>query len=360
MKTLTAFVRGGGTVVAVGDLPRDEANGSDRSLERALSALFGDTAPGSRRTGAGTAVRVTDAAGLREAAHAAGVAAAVLEPPAGAVRILRTARGKDMAFLVNNESGQAVETVAALPADGVPELWDPATGVARPAPVYRRDRGGKGVRLPLRLGPYETVAIVVRPSTRPGAHLTDAALPVEDVTAGRNALRVTAVADAPGSYPLAGTDDRHTYRGTAEVTGPLHAVELGGDWTLTLEKEGATPVTRPLGSWTDLDPLFSGSGTYTTTVDLDAATLDGRGFRLDLGQVREVAAVTVNGTELPPLLWSPYITDVTDVLRPGRNTVGVRVSNTLSNERRKPLPSGLLGPVTLRPYRRVTAVLNRV
>ncbi|MFK4688153.1 hypothetical protein RKD22_001088 [Streptomyces pristinaespiralis] len=360
VKTLTAFVRGGGTVVAVGDLPRDEANGSDRGLERALSALFGDTPPGSRRTGAGTAVRVTDAAGLREAAHAAGVAAAVLEPPAGAVRILRTARGKDMAFLVNNESGQAVETVAALPADGVPELWDPATGVARPAPVYRRDRGGKGVRLPLRLRPYETVAIVVRPSTRPGAHLTDAALPVEDVTAGSNALHVTAVADAPGSYPLAGTDDRHTYRGTAEVTGPLHAVELGGDWTLTLEKDGATPVTRPLGSWTDLDPLFSGSGTYTTTVDLDAATLDGRGFRLDLGQVREVAAVTVNGTELPPLLWSPYITDVTDVLRPGRNTVGVRVSNTLSNERRKPLPSGLLGPVTLRPYRRVTAVLNRV
>ncbi|MDT0611049.1 glycosylhydrolase-like jelly roll fold domain-containing protein [Streptomyces lancefieldiae] len=360
VRTLTAFVRGGGTVVAVGELPRDEANGGDRALERALSALFGDQVPGSRRTGAGTAVRVADASGLREAAHAAGVAAAVLEPAADAVRVLRTTRGKDIAFLVNNESGQAVETVAALPARGVPELWDPATGLARPAPVHRQGRGRDGLRVPLSLRPYETLAVVVRSSTRPRAHLTDAALPVESVTARGKALHVTAVADAPGSYPLKGTDDRHSYRGTVEVTDPLHAIGLGGDWTLTLDRDGAESVTRPLGSWTDLAPEFSGSGTYTITLDLDRDTLRGRGFRLDLGVVREVAAVTVNGTELPPLLWSPYTADVTDVLRAGSNTIAVRVSNTLSNERRKPLPSGLLGPVTLRPYRRVTAVLERV
>ncbi|MET8572777.1 glycosylhydrolase-like jelly roll fold domain-containing protein [Streptomyces sp. NPDC004783] len=360
VKTLTAFVRGGGTVVAVGELPGDEANGGDRGLERALSGLFGEKLPGSRRTGAGTAVRVADVSGLREAAHAAGVAAAVLEPAAEAVRVLRTTRGKDIAFLVNNESAMSVETVAALPATGVPELWDPATGIARPAPVYRRDRGRDGLRVPLRLRPYETLAVVVRASTRAGAHLTDASLPVEAVTEAKGALHVTAVADAPGSHPLAGTDGRHTYRGTAEVTDPLHAVRLGGDWTLTLEKDGATPVTRPLGSWTDLDPLFSGTATYATAVDLDHDTLDGRGVRLDLGTVREVAAVTVNGTDLPPLLWSPYTADVTDVLRAGRNTITVRVSNTLSNERKKPLPSGLLGPVTLRPYRRLTAVLSRV
>ncbi|MFC8103397.1 glycosylhydrolase-like jelly roll fold domain-containing protein [Streptomyces sp. NPDC057363] len=360
VQTLTRFVRGGGTVVAVGELPGDEANGGDRRLERELSALFGEKVPGSRRTGAGTAVRVADVSGLRAATHAAGVAAAVLEPAADAVRVLRTTRGKDIAFLVNNESGQAVETVAALPAKGVPELWDPATGIARPAPVYGRDRGKDGLRVPLRLRPYETLAIVVRSATRPGAHLTDAELPVEDVTPRKNRLHVTAVADAPGRYALKGTDDRHSYRGTAEVTDPLHPIGVDGDWTLTLDRDGAEPVTRPLGSWTDLDAEFSGSGTYTTTVDLGRDTLDGRGFRLGLGVVREVAAVTVNGTELPPLLWSPYTADVTDVLRAGRNTISVRVSNTLSNERGKPLPSGLLGPVTLRPYRRVTAVLNRV
>ncbi|MEU5715770.1 glycosyl hydrolase [Streptomyces sp. NPDC020403] len=365
VKTLAAFVRSGGTVVAVGELPREDANGSDRSLQRAVTGLFGDSVPGRNGFGAGTAVRVADTGGLRAAAHAAGVAAAVLEPAAPSVRVLRTTRGKDTAFLVNNESGEPVDTVAALPVSGVPELWDPATGTARTAPVYRVERPGKqgdeaGIRLPLRLRPYETLAVVVRHTARPGPHLTEAALPVDAVVRDGRELRVTAVADAPGRYGFAGTDGAHGYRGSAVVTDPLEAVALDGDWTLLLAREGALPVTRPLGSWTDLEPLFSGSGTYSTAFTLDRAVLRERGFRLALGTVREVAAVTLNGTELPPLLWSPYTADVTELLRPGRNTLSVRVSNTLSNERKKPLPSGLLGPVSLRPYRRVTAALPRV
>jgi hypothetical protein len=75
--------------------------------------------------------------------------------------------------------------------------------------------------------------------------------------------------------------------------------------------------------------------------------------------VREVAELTVNGTTLAPLLWTPYTADVGDLLRPGTNTFEVKVSNTLSNERNKPLPSGLLGPVVLRPYRRIDTDLQR-
>ncbi|MFJ8748483.1 glycosyl hydrolase [Streptomyces sp. NPDC102441] len=363
VRKLAEFVRAGGTVVAVGELPLEDANGEDRSLQRAFGGLFGDSVPGRRSSGKGEAVRVADTEGLRAATHAAGVAAAVLEPAAPALRVLRTVRGKDTAFLINNESGETVETVAALPAAGVPELWDPATGTARPAPVYRADRRGKadaGVRVPLRLAPYETQAVVLRHGARSGPHLTDAALPVEAVTRHGRELRVTAVADAPGRYAVAGTDGTHSYRGTVVVTDPLTPVPLDGEWTLLLAREGAEPVTRPLGSWTDLEPLFSGSGTYSTAFTLGRAALRDRGFRLALGAVREVAAVTLNGTELPPLLWSPYTADVTELLRPGRNTLSVKVSNTLSNERNKPIPSGLLGPVALHPYRRATAALRRV
>jgi hypothetical protein len=93
---------------------------------------------------------------------------------------------------------------------------------------------------------------------------------------------------------------------------------------------------------------------------VERADLDGRRVLLDLGEVRDVARVSVNGKELAPLVWAPFVTDVTGLLRPGRNLLAVRVANTLSNERNKPLPSGLLGPVTLRFKRRVTAVLDRV
>jgi hypothetical protein len=70
---------------------------------------------------------------------------------------------------------------------------------------------------------------------------------------------------------------------------------------------------------------------------------------LDLGSVRDLAAVTVNGTRLPTALWSPYVLDVTDAVRAGSNTIEVEVTNTLANVRNRNLPSGLLGPVHLRP-----------
>ncbi|MFJ8605195.1 glycosylhydrolase-like jelly roll fold domain-containing protein [Streptomyces shenzhenensis] len=358
VRVLREFVRSGGTAVAVGPFDADDADGNDRSLARSLADLFGDALPGTRVLGAGRAVRVADVAGLRAVAHEAGAAAAVLDPARDAIRVLRVHRGTDTAFLLNNESGDAVDTVATLPVTGVPELWDPATGDTGPAPVYRSTK--RGLRVPLGFEPYQTRIVVVRRTGPTPPHLTEAALPVLGVEPDGRTLRVTAEAAAPGVHRLTGTDGGHTYRGTVRVDDPLAPVTLDNDWTLTLERDGATPVTGPLGSWTDVDRLFSGSGAYSTTVDVAPALLAGRRVLLDLGDVRDVAAVTVNGTELGALLWAPFVVDVTGLLTPGRNRFDVRVANTLSNERNKPLPSGLLGPVTLRFRRRVTARLTRV
>ncbi|MDT0398245.1 MULTISPECIES: glycosylhydrolase-like jelly roll fold domain-containing protein [Streptomyces] len=358
LKVLREFVRAGGTVIAVGALDADEADGSDRSLAHGLTGLFGDRAPGRRTLGRGHAVRVADTTALGAAAVGAGAAAAVLDPPRDAVRVLRVRQGPDTVFLVNNESGERVRTVAALPAAGTPGIWDPATGTGGPAPLYRSTKDG--VLLPLDLEPYRTAVVVVRPGGRDTPHLTDSPLPVLAVERHGTALRATVEAAGPGTHTLTGTDGSHRHRGTVRVDDPLAPVTVDGDWTLTFERDGATPVSAPLGSWTEHDPLFSGSGVYTRDLDVDAAELRDRRVLLDLGDVRDVAEVTVNGSVLPPLLWAPFVADVTGRLRPGRNTVRVRVANTLSNERKKPLPSGLLGPVTLRFRRRVTAELRRI
>ncbi|WP_328843865.1 glycosylhydrolase-like jelly roll fold domain-containing protein [Streptomyces sp. NBC_00258] len=358
VRTLAEFARAGGTVVAVGSLTAEEADGRDRSLARALTDLFGEGVPAGWSVGRGRALRVADTTGLRAATHGAGVAAAVLDTPQDAVRVLRVHRDKDTAFLINNEGGDHVEAVATLPATGVPELWDPATGRTRTAPVHRATK--RGIQLPLSLEPYRTLIVVVRHDARPVPHLTASPLPVVAIERHGRGLRTTVEASAPGTHRLTGTDGTHVYRGTVRVDDPLGPVGVDSDWTLTLERDGATPITAALGSWTDHDRLFSGSGTYTTDIDVEAALLDGRRVLLDLGDVREVAAVTVNGTELPPLLWAPWAVDVTRLVRPGRNSLAVRVANTLSNERNKPLPSGLLGPVTLRFRRHVTVDLARV
>ena len=105
----------------------------------------------------------------------------------------------------------------------------------------------------------------------------------------------------------------------------------------------------------------------------------GGGFRftLDLGEVREIAELMVNGRSCRTLWKPPFRAEVTSLLRAGTNGLTIRVTNLWANRliadsslpenQRvswstwnpytsdfKLLPSGLLGPVTLRMGARVS------
>jgi hypothetical protein len=92
---------------------------------------------------------------------------------------------------------------------------------------------------------------------------------------------------------------------------------------------------------------------------------------LDLGAVEVIAGVRVNGREVGTLWKRPFVVDITGAARPGSNELEIRVTNLWWNRlagddklppearttyttarprtaRGKLLPSGLLGPVTLR------------
>ncbi|WP_305787616.1 glycosylhydrolase-like jelly roll fold domain-containing protein [Symbioplanes lichenis] len=324
-RRLAEFVRGGGRLVVTGELPQHEATGKDSALRSVLRGIKTSTL---------------------------GERAVTLQPAAEAVRVKRTGRGDDIAFLLNNESDQVVTTTATFPARGVPEIWDPRTGSTAAATTY------DGSAVPITLQPYETLGVVFRAGVKETAHLTGgSATRVEEV---RNVLRATIVAGAPGTYRLEGTSRNRDYRGSVTVTDQLTPIPVAGPWTVRLEKDGAVAEERPLGSWTTFDPTFSGSGVYNTTVDLTRDDLAQRRLVLDLGEVHDLATVTVNGSALPVALWHPYTVDVTGALRPGSNTISVRVTNTLANSRNKILPSGLVGPVTLRPQAVATAQLEAV
>ena len=97
---------------------------------------------------------------------------------------------------------------------------------------------------------------------------------------------------------------------------------------------------------------------------------DGERVYLNLGEVKNLAEVTVNGKVYPVLWKPPFRADITDAVRRGRNSVEIRVTNLWPNrligdaglpeEKRitySPiqfyapsdplLPSGLLGPVKI-------------
>jgi hypothetical protein len=77
---------------------------------------------------------------------------------------------------------------------------------------------------------------------------------------------------------------------------------------------------------------FSGTATYSTTVSVDASLLGaGKRVELNLGDVRDLVTVTVNGKRLGVLWHAPFVCDITPALKPGENTLELAVANTWHN-----------------------------
>jgi hypothetical protein len=166
-----------------------------------------------------------------------------------------------------------------------------------------------------------------------------------------------------------------TAAAAAAASAPLQTLQ--GPWTVTFQPGRGAPVRAvqtALGPWSgNADPgirYFSGTATYRKTFGLPKSA--GR-LMLDLGTVREVADVTLNGKSLGTAWTAPFALDVTRAARPGRNQLTIKVSNLWVNRLigdaqlgggkftfttiptyRADAPlreSGLIGPVTIRQER---------
>jgi hypothetical protein len=150
---------------------------------------------------------------------------------------------------------------------------------------------------------------------------------------------------------------------------------LSGPWSVAFQGGRGAPAGTTLDhleSWSD-DPnsgirYFSGMGTYTKTIDAPREWFakDAQVW-IDLGDVKNLAVVTLNGKELATVWHAPYRVDLSNVLKEGSNQLAIKVINAWVNrligdeqpgaekytfadirpyKANSPLlPSGLLGPV---------------
>jgi hypothetical protein len=165
---------------------------------------------------------------------------------------------------------------------------------------------------------------------------------------------------------------------TLPPTTETQLATVGGAWNVAFQPDRGAPASATfdkLISWTDSSDngikYFSGKGTYTTALQA-APNWFGKGARLwiDLGDVKNLAVVTVNGKELGTVWHAPYRVDATSALQPGANQISVQVINSWVNrligdqqfdattkytfttwktyKADSPLlPSGLIGPVAV-------------
>jgi hypothetical protein len=152
--------------------------------------------------------------------------------------------------------------------------------------------------------------------------------------------------------------------------------QVKGDWTLTFQEGRGAPAQARLSKLASLTEnteagirYFSGTVAYQNTIDLPAVNKVAS-YILDLGEVKNIAEVTVNGQKLGTVWKKPFRIDITSALQKGSNVVLVMVTNLWVNRLigdAQPgvtnkitfttmpfykadaplLPSGLIGPVRL-------------
>jgi hypothetical protein len=235
-------------------------------------------------------------------------------------------------YFVDNRSDREETVDATFRVNGkAPELWHPETGKAEPASYHVTD--GR-TTVPLHLEPWGTVFVVFRKST----NTTARTLPQ---------VMETQLETVEGPWKVSFQPGR------------------GAPASVTLDKLISWPESTDEGV-----KYFSGVGTYTKTLQASPDWFkNGAHLWLDLGDVKNLADVTVNGKTLGVVWHAPYRVDVTNALKPGANEVKIEVINAWVNRLIgdeqpgatrytfadvKPykadsplLPSGLLGPVRI-------------
>lgn len=134
---------------------------------------------------------------------------------------------------------------------------------------------------------------------------------------------------------------------TAPAAEPVALDSLDIPLTWCAQWDGGQRDNASLGDW-QLWPgmaLFSGDVTYRTSFLLSACPVR---LWLDLGHVRDIAQMEINGHALDALLKAPFRCELTPYVHEGNNHLSVCVTSCrMSYFEHKPCPAGLFGPVAL-------------
>lgn len=329
LRKIDALVRAGAVLVGRRPVGGLGMGSPDADVARMADGLWGTAGEPMRKVGRG---RVYATARLADALAAEQIAPDVQGAPDAQLLSLHRRLGKADLYFVSNRSDRAVTSPIAFRTTGrAPEWWSAEDGVSRPL-SYERSGEITRVRVPLDAKGAGFV-LFRKPTSAP-------------------ALTVA----APVSVA------------TRSIEGP---------WDVRFEPGRGAPATarfETLSDWSTHNDAgiryFSGAGTYAKNVSVDAADITaGRRITLDLGDVRELATVTVNGAPIGTAWHAPYRLDLTGRLKPGANRIEIEVINLWPNrligdkqpgampvayapqspyKAASPLwPSGLIGPVKL-------------
>lgn len=340
LRKLALLARAGATLV--GPPPTGRAGlaarpGEDAAFTRLVSQLWGSTdgrTVTEHRIGLGRVLwGQTARQALQSTAGAGPDFQCTGTSPAGEIDwIHRTSGTTEIYFVASRWEPQEHVRCSFRVTGKRPELWNPVTGAIRDAASFQQKDGA--TTLPLDFDPCGSTFVIFRKPVSGAAR----------GMAATNSLLLTPITELTG--PWTASFDPN-WGGPARVT-----FETLTDWTQRPE---------------DGIKYYSGHAVYRKHFVLPSQA-QGKKLILDLGDVKEVASVRLNGQDLGVVWTHPSRVEITNAVKAGDNALEVTVVNLWPNrligDEKLPLgkhytetnmhkfganspllPSGLLGPV---------------
>jgi hypothetical protein len=286
----------------------------------------------------------------------------------------------DVYFLSNQRGEVRTEQIGFRAGGRAPEFWWPETGRRERPAVY--EAGENLVTVPVPFGPNTSVFVVFREKAR-----TDSL--VAATVDGKSVFEVQPL-NQNGQPPeikglpaeltfgddgklnlLAYRSGSYEFKTAAGVTRKLEIaavpapVELGGSWQVSFDAIAGgpeKPVTfEKLEDWSKRPEegikYYSGTAVYRKIFDLPAEfssqnSVGNAKLHLDLGDVRDIVRVRINGKDAGTVWKPPYRLDVTGLVKDGENKMEIDVVNTWFNRLIGDAQPGDVNKVSFTTYRR--------
>jgi hypothetical protein len=240
------------------------------------------------------------------------------------------AKGDMDFYFVRNTTGEWItKTCSFRQKNKTPEFWDPVSGEIVAAPVFNQQKDH--INVPIGLAPYGSIFVVFRQGNQSPQF--------SRVNYHQNPPFMSYSKDGvliweEGKFELESQNKKEV------IHNFINNKNIEGAWEVFFPEGWGAPervIFPELVSWTKSDndgiKYFSGIATYRKSFvhDIIANKLEGAKIYLDLGDLSHVGEVWLNDQSLGIAWAKPYRFDISDILRPGNNTLVIEVANTWSN-----------------------------
>lgn len=197
-------------------------------------------------------------------------------------------------YFLRNESEESVKSNCQFRVSGMyPEIWDASTGTISRVEDYNIEEGTTNIEI--NMPAHGSLFLVFTKDHRKSLSIFN------------------------------GTKNNHTI---AEIAGP---------WNINFPPNWGAPASAAFNrliSWTESSDMgikyFSGTATYQNTFNLDPGAVKKK-IILDLGEVRDVAEVFINGKSAGILWKKPFQADISQFVKSGVNELKIEIVNLWIN-----------------------------